>query len=205
MPTRERWDITWVELGVTPGPRQELDELLRRYAEPHRHYHSVEHLRECFTHLDGSATRPDRQGELEIALWAHDIIYDTKSSENEEQSARWIAALLRRVGIADEVTARVSQLVLVTKHTAAPTTRDERLLLDIDLAILGAEPERFDRYEAEVREEYAWVPASAFANARAGILTAFTERPRLYQTDEFFHRYEARARENLARSLAALT
>lgn len=204
MPTLDRWNSTWADLGIVPGPAAEFSELVARYAEPHRHYHSMEHLRECFGHLDECSIDPERRGELELALWCHDIIYDTRSPENEEQSARWAEAALERAGAPTAVSDRVSQLILVTKHDGAPSTPDERLLLDIDLAILGASNDRFDRYEVEVREEYSWVPAEAFANARAGILRQFLERPRLYETDEFFDRLETPARRNLARSLAAL-
>ena len=99
---------------------------------------------------------------------------------------------------------RVSELILVTKHEAAPSDADEMLLLDVDLSILGAERSRFEQYEAQIRAEYEWVPEGAYRGARSKILGEFLARPELYHT-EFFHRsLEARARENLRWSLDAL-
>jgi predicted metal-dependent HD superfamily phosphohydrolase len=78
-------------------------------------------------------------------------------------------------------------------------------LLDIDLSILAARPEVFDRYERDVRAGYAVVPEHVFRTGRAGLLKAFQERPRLYFTEAAHRDWESAARANLARSIAALT
>ena len=109
-----------------------------------------------------------------------------------------------RSGAPDETAGRVRDLVLATKHDAVPETVDARLLVDVDLAILGAPRGRFAEYEAQVRREYAWVPEPAFRTARAKILGEFLARPAIYSTPGFRGRLEARARENLARSIGEL-
>jgi predicted metal-dependent HD superfamily phosphohydrolase len=102
------------------------------------------------------------------------------------------------------VSERVRQLVLATKHDARPASADAALLVDVDLAILGAVPERFDEYERQIREEYAWVPGPLFRRKRREILEGFLVRPHVYNTSHFRDRYEAAARANLSRSIAQL-
>ena len=90
-----------------------------------------------------------------------------------------------------------------TRHAALPALPDERLVADIDLAILGAAPRRFAQYERQVRAEYAAVPEETFRHRRRAILQAFLDRPHLYGTAHFRQALEARARDNLARAIAS--
>jgi predicted metal-dependent HD superfamily phosphohydrolase len=203
MELAERWRRTWAELGVA-APTGELEVLLARYAEPHRAYHTLRHLEECFAALDPVRAECARPAEVELALWYHDAIYDPKRPGNEERSAEWAERVLREAGAADDACGRVRDLVLATRHDAAPEAPDARLLVDVDLAILGAYAGRFAEYEEQVRREYAWVPDRAFRAARAKLLGELLARPAIYSTDGFRGRLEARARENLARSIAAL-
>ena len=97
---------------------------------------------------------------------------------------------------------------MATRHDApaqdaAPHAIDARLIADIDLAILGADADEFDCYEAAIRREYAAVPPETFRAGRTAILRRFLNRRAIYSTDEFRSLYEARARTNLARSVAA--
>jgi predicted metal-dependent HD superfamily phosphohydrolase len=94
-------------------------------------------------------------------------------------------------------------MILATKHAALAEDPDTRLLTDIDLAILGAPPARFADYERQIRQEYSWVPDVFFAAKRTEILRGFLARPRIYGTDFFRDRFEARARENLSGTLKA--
>jgi predicted metal-dependent HD superfamily phosphohydrolase len=93
---------------------------------------------------------------------------------------------------------------MVTRHRAQPEGTDAKILVDIDLSILGAPGERFDEYERQIREEYAWVPGLLFRRKRRQILEEFIARPRIFSTDFFAKRHEARARSNLQRSLEKL-
>jgi predicted metal-dependent HD superfamily phosphohydrolase len=94
--------------------------------------------------------------------------------------------------------------VLVTKHDGVPSGADASLLVDIDLGILGAAPARFDEYETQVRFEYSWVPEDGFRSGRIRVLRSFLERPNIYATPRVRAEREARARENLTRSIAQL-
>jgi predicted metal-dependent HD superfamily phosphohydrolase len=204
MPDLIRWRATWHGLGVASADEDLYRVLADRYAEPHRHYHTMQHLDECFARLDEARDLAEHIHEVELALWFHDVVYATRNQDNEEQSAAWARTAVGAAGLADAVGERVRALILATKHDAEPTTADAALLIDVDLAILGAPPERFDKYERQVGEEYSWVPGFMFRRKRREILEAFLARPRVYNTERFRARYESTARANLARSIAQL-
>jgi predicted metal-dependent HD superfamily phosphohydrolase len=197
------WSQAW-EAQSLAVPAGLLDALLARYAEPQRAYHTRQHLRECFEHLEPARSLAHALPEVQLALWFHDAIYDPRARDNEERSAQWAADSLAGAGAAPETADRVRALVLATRHAAAPEAADARLLVDVDLSILGAPPARFDEYERQIRIEYAWVPEPAFVQARANVLRGFLARPSIFNTPWFAARLEAPARANLEQSLAAL-
>ena len=198
------WSHSWRELGLAAPPAAVLDAVIRRWAEPHRKYHTLKHLRECLALFERDRALAERPGEVAIALWFHDAVYDTSRHDNEVASADWAARVLREAGAADEVGARVHALVMVTRHSEVSATPDERLLVDIDLAILGAAPARFDEYERQIRAEYGFVPEARFRAKRSEILRGFLERPTLYSTPALAERFESPARANLGRAIASL-
>ncbi|MBW8757331.1 MAG: N-methyl-D-aspartate receptor NMDAR2C subunit [Burkholderiales bacterium] len=198
-PWRDAWQA--LLLGAPDGV---LPALLARWAEPHRKYHTPQHLRECLAMFDAHRGLAEQPGEVAIALWFHDAIYDTSRHENEAASADWARRVLGDAGAAGEVVARVEALILATRHSQVPATADEGLLVDVDLAILGAGPGRFDEYEQQIRDEYGFVAPDVFRVKRAEILRAFLARPALFTTAAMRERFEAPARANLARAIARL-
>lgn len=204
MPTVARWHEMWKQLGAgTPDPKLH-GELIARYSEPHRKYHTAQHLGECFEKLEAVRALAEHPAEIELALWFHDAIYDVKRRDNEKKSADWARACATAAGIPAAACDRVHALVMATRHKAVPRGRDAEILVDVDLSILGASRERFDEYEGQVREEYAWVPDFLYRRERRKILEDFLARPRIFSSAHFLDRYEAQARSNIGRSLARL-
>lgn len=205
-----RWLELWQRLGVPRQADGTLAETFRdlttRYAEPHRHYHTTQHISECLAKFEGDGVRALSQhpDEIELALWFHDAVYDTRAHDNEKQSARWAVETLSKIGAQRDCQQRVEALIMATCHDALPDTQDARVLVDIDLSILGAGTARFDEYEQQVRAEYAWVPEFMFRRTRKKILKEFLARPSIYSTDLFRQKLEQPARNNLERSLRAL-
>lgn len=191
------WARAWSDLGLQPPPGL-FEQLVRAYEEPQRHYHSLQHLCECLAHFEQARHLAQQPGEVAIALWFHDAIYDVRGKSNERQSADWAIRVLASCQASQATLARVERLIMVTRHDATPSEPDEQLLVDIDLAILGATPERFAEYDAQVRAEYAWVPGFVYRMKRRSVLKAFLGRPCIYSTEHFNVRYEAQARSNLA-------
>ena len=198
-----RWRQIWSGLGVS-APDQIRADLIGRYCEPHRSYHTLQHLDECFAKLQELRALAVFPEEIELALWFHDAIYDVKRQDNEERSADWARSVVLAAGLSTTVAARLHALVMATRHDAVPDDIDQQILVDVDLAILGAEPSRFDEYERQIRAEYSDVGVVEFRRARGKVLTEFLKRPTIFNTERFKAAYEARARLNLARSIKAL-
>ena len=178
------------------------------WSESHRHYHDQRHLRECLALWTQWRFHSARAGEVAIALWFHDAIYDPQAGSNELNSAAWAARSLIRSGADSDTAQRVHDLVMATQHDAPAalgSRPDAQLLVDIDLSILGSPAERFERYDQDVRKEYAWVPGFRYQEARAQVLQSFLDRPRLYHGEHAMALLEAQARINLAAALSRLS
>lgn len=197
------WQTLWRVFGVSPSVGL-CEQLLASYEEPHRRYHTLQHLSECMTHLHAARHLSERTHEVELALWFHDAIYAQRQHDNEARSAEWAKAVALQAGLSMGVAERIHALIMATCHDATPTDPDAQILVDIDLSILGADRPRFDQYEQQVRQEYAWVPGFLFRRKRHQILASFLARPRIFMTGYFFERLEAQARANLARTLEKL-
>ena len=203
MTTIERWRETWRAVGVAPAPGLH-DELIARYSEAHRHYHTLQHLDECFTQLAELRPLAEHPGEVELALWFHDAIYDVRRDDNEQRSAEWAHSSALAAGVEGEAADRVRSLILFTRHAAEPAGIDAEVLVDTDLSILAAPQARFDEYERQVRQEYGWVPDFLFRRNRKAILEEMLARRRIFSTALFQQRHEKAARSNLASSIARL-
>lgn len=199
------WNAAWRALGVAPADDALCAELQRRYSEPQRHYHTLQHLGECLAWFEREQALAERPGEVAVALWFHDAVYDVHAYDNEARSAEWARSAMIAAGAPAEAAGRVHALVMATRHDAVPQGRDAELLIDIDLSILGAEQQRFDEYERQVYAEYAFVPEEVRLPRRRAILQRFLAREAIYTTPRMHALLEARARGNLARSIAAMS
>lgn len=207
----EAWSDLWSRLGARSDPRPIHQEIRRAYGEPHRHYHTLEHVGRVLELLDTVRARLIRPAEAELALWLHDVIYHPRGGDNEARSAAYAQDLLQAGQVDRRVGDRVAALILATRHVAgavpaagaAGAGPDTAYVLDTDLSILGAPPPEFDRYEGQVRREYGYRTDEEWRQGRARVLGMFRERDRIYVTPEFAH-LEAPARANLARALGRL-
>ena len=205
------WHAAWSSLG-RPAPSGLRDELLSAWSEPHRHYHDQRHLRECLALWTRWRHLCQRPGEVAIALWFHDAIYDPQSQHNELNSAAWTTRCLMRAGADTDTAQRVNDLVMATQHgftqetgpAALRSNLDAQLLIDIDLSILGSPPERFERYDRDVRKEYAWVPGWRYQQARARVPQSFLDWPRIFHAEPAVALLEVQARTNLVAALSRL-
>ncbi|SFW42407.1 MULTISPECIES: hypothetical protein [Pseudomonas] len=198
------WARVWAELGVGCAPQEPYEALIRRYGEPHRAYHTLQHLQECLQvrrFVNAACPAP---AEVDLALWFHDAIYDPLRSDNELRSAQWLDDVARDSGLGDETRQRLYELVMVTRHDAAPASADEAVLVDTDLAILGAAFERFEEYDQQIRREYQFVPLPVYRQKRRQVLEGFLTRGRIYTTAPYFDAFEQQARANLARAIDRL-
>jgi predicted metal-dependent HD superfamily phosphohydrolase len=200
----EHWWGCFTALRLRGSGDALFTDILERYSEPHRAYHTRQHLEECFNAFEDAHNLAHPPGAVGLALFYHDAIYDTHARDNEEKSAELARQMLAGLGADASLLAYVTDLILVTRHAAMPETPDQQLVVDIDLSILGTHRERFDEYERQIRQEFSWVDEALFRAVRTKILQEFLARPAIYSTAGFHDRFERQARENLERSIAAL-
>lgn len=174
------------------------------YSEPGRYYHSARHIDACLSQLGTVRHFAHRPAEIEIAIWFHDAVYDTRRSDNEVRSAAWAREYLVASGAGPDTVQRIEDMILATR-THEASAPDAALMLDIDLGILGASHEAFADYDAAIREEYAWVTEEDYRSGRAEVLRGFLRRPHIYHTAHFRQRYESAARHNLSTRIAELS
>ena len=177
-------------------------DLLRRWSEPHRAYHDVEHLAEVLAALDELADPAPRA--VRLAAWFHDAVYDPQRDDNEERSAQLAEVTLADAGLDPAEVVEVQRLVRLTAtHDPAAEDSDGHLLCDADLAILGSSSARYARYVEAVRREYGYVAEPEFRAGRTQILRGFLDRPAIYRTSLGRERWESAARRNISEELAA--
>ncbi|MEE1789119.1 hypothetical protein PUR71_40385 [Streptomyces sp. SP17BM10] len=209
MPNTEDLLADWTALlhrcDTTADPEPYGRELLRRWAEPQRRYHTADHLGAVLRHVDALAAHAADPDAVRLAAWFHDAVYRPDRTENEERSAALAVRALTAAGLPADRTAEVERLVLLTvTHDPAPGDRDGEVLCDADLAVLGGAPEAYAAYAAAVREEYGFVPEPDFRAGRAAVLRRLLALPALYRTPTARERFTAAARSNLAAELGAL-
>jgi len=142
---------------------------------------------------------------LRLAAWYHDVVYDTKARDNEERSACLMLERLEPLDVPAGIVDRAARLIRATaKHIVPKDCPESALLLDADLAILGAPSEVYDLYSDQIRREYAWVSETEYRTGRAAVLTSFLIREHIYMSPRMQDLYEAAAVENLKREVAIL-
>lgn len=206
MNLQDEWHNLWSR-NAQSDPAVPYAALLDAYNQPHRAYHNLVHIQDCLQQLENCAIMPNDADAVKLALWLHDVIYEIGAPDNEEQSAQWAANALQQVESGPVKSGQVETicaLILATKHPSIPTMADAKLVVDIDLSILGRPPAEFVQYETRIRNEYQQVPVKQYHSGRAKILRGFLDRPSIYFTNYFREKFEAQARENLAESISAL-
>ncbi len=181
------------------------EDLLIRWSEPHRRYHTVEHLTAVLRVLGEYADRAADPTAVTLAAWYHDAVYDPRRVDNEEASALLAEAVLPALDVPPARVAEVARLVRLTAtHDPIPGDRNGGLLTDADLAILAAEPDAYLAYTHAVRAEYSYVPDAAFAAGRAEVLHHLLALPRLFHTPILRDTWEDSARANISNELVTL-
>jgi len=179
------------------------ERLLERWSQPHRDHHGPAHLLEVLQAVDLLGHEADDPEAVCLAAWFHDAVHDGRPDDEARSAALAVREL--SVGGADAgLVEHVRSLVLMTREHD-PHDPDGCVLSDADLSVLAAPAARYAAYVRGVRAEYAHVQEVAFRRGRADVLRTLLGRPRLFRTRTGHDRWEAAARAQVARELAALT
>jgi predicted metal-dependent HD superfamily phosphohydrolase len=185
---------------------QWLEEILSRYTEPQRHYHTVSHISSMLQLSEKYENQIHNTVAVKLAILFHDFIYDPTAKDNEEQSAKYFKDFARDFKIQSETVVLVVEFIERTiTHTTGSNSMgmvpdaiaDLRLFLDFDLEVLARDPLKYMEYAAQIRQEYGHFPEGEYCVGRTAVLESFLGRERLYFSNAFFADNEARARSNL--------
>jgi predicted metal-dependent HD superfamily phosphohydrolase len=177
------------------------------HRSPGRHYHTWDHVLDCVGKLRTMPCKAPRVALL--ALVFHDAVYVAGRKDNEAQSANLARDIIAEHASIDEAElAEIEGIILATQSHRPPAEASAtlRTVLDIDMSILGAAPDRYDLYAEQVRREY--VPTAAtpvqFAIGRAAFLSRLLAEGPIYNTFEGRAQWEKPARANIAREITRL-
>lgn len=204
--------------SLLPGHTALGENLLARYEQPHRKYHTSVHLSEMLTALKTLYKRHHTATPRAVLLaaWFHDAVYEANPGDDEAASADLARTTLTPLASTGSLTNRevtaIAHLIELTashqladgieEYTSGALTRaDAAFFLDADLAILAADSPRYTRYVAGVRAEYAHYAPDAFTRGRAAILQGFLNRTAIYASDTAHLLWDAPARLNLRTEL----
>jgi predicted metal-dependent HD superfamily phosphohydrolase len=160
-------------------------DLLERWAEPHREYHTGEHLTTMLSIVDANARLAGDLMAVRLAAWFHDAVYDPAAAPgaNEAASAGLAIQYLAMLEVDEARADEVARLVRLTaEHDPTPADRNGCLLADADLAILASEEPVYDAYASAVRREYGHVPDPLYRAGRIRVLNHLLALPRLYRS-----------------------
>lgn len=187
------WDVDSIAID------QAFDDVCQAYAGPGRFYHTLSHALDVAATVESLGLHARNLNAVRLAAWLHDVIYDSRASDNEERSALYAEWLCDKLSIPEGHLA--AALILKTKSHDAGDDLDAKVLLDADLAILGADEETYHNYAENIRREYAWVPEPEYRTGRRRVLEAFLARPSIYY---LLRHLEEPARLNLAAEIATI-
>ena len=195
----ERFTKIWLRYaGAQAQPAPIWDMIKRHYGEPHRFYHTLNHLNQCLGELDTARDIVEEFDATEMSIWFHDIIYQYGAKDNESLSAHTFRDLAAPHMPADFV-ARVCEFILATKHTGNAQDIGEAYMVDIDLSGFGLPWEGYLADSNALRKEAPNVSDAQYYSGKLRFLDALLSWKKLFQTDDFNDRLESRARENIKR------
>jgi predicted metal-dependent HD superfamily phosphohydrolase len=197
---RRKWHDLLGAWAVTPSLADEMFEDLRQhYAGPGRFYHTLDHIGAMLETVASLASFARNLNALKLAVWLHDVIYDSRASDNEERSAEYAEQVCEKLSI---LAAReVASLILKTKTHEAGDDSDAQVLIDADFAILGASESTYRAYADQIRQEHAWVPEPDYRMGRRQVLERFLARPKVFH---LLAHLEEPAHRNIAAEISRL-
>ena len=200
---KKRFKKLWLRLATaTDAPKWKpaWTELVCRYGESGRFYHSDEHVAFCLAQLDKLKDGPDSPDLVELSIWFHDLVYETGAKDNEQRSADRFAVLAAGQ-LAPEDIETVCELIMATVHDGDPGSRDAQYVVDLDIAGMGGSWKRYRRDSEDLRLERPDQDDATFYAGKKVFLESLLARKSIYYTREFAKRKEAAARRNIGRYL----
>ncbi len=200
--------VEWNSLATASGieiglAEHHFDTLCKAYSEPHRHYHTLDHISQMLLWLSDAGVKDSA---VLWAAWYHDYVYNPGKKDNEALSATQADLTLSELGVDSSIVTRVVQMIEATKDHKVEGRVDHSvgLLLDADMAILGVPEYDYEQYCLAVRAEHKSIPGFLYRRGRKNFLESVLEQEKIYYSHWFYERFERRARINIEIELSRL-
>lgn len=186
--------------------------LIERWSAEDRVHHNLKRLIALLARVDELASETHNPDVVRLAAWYSGAVFTTspqkayahKGGIDPEASADLARSELGELGVPEKAIERVATLVhQLARHVAPPDDIDAQALCDADLGGLAVEPQRYEAYRREVREEYAHIPDRDYVEARLAIVSRLLDRKHLFSSP-LGQAWEDRARDNLRAEKARL-
>lgn len=182
----------------------EWERISAKYTASGRHYHTLQHLYDMYSHLAAYYGETVPLTTL-LALFYHDYEYSPLRGDNEAQSANFAAHVLQGWKLDSDSINKVELLINETKHHHYTGPDNEvKIFLDADMAILGADATTYNACTANVRREYSVFPDILYNKGRRDFVKKTLVADYIYITEFFRSRFEQQARLNLQTELNSL-
>ena len=204
------------QIGATASQsdlENESVDLAERWSAPERQMHNVRRLMNTLTHIDEISSSAHDPDILRVAAWYHGAFLNKALEiklggfQANFASTRCIDHAhnrLTRLGVPEEVVARVDELIaFLTRHRAPRTDFDAQVLVDADLACLACSPQDYKKLRTSLRAELSELDDLQFTKARMALVKKLLSYETIYQSP-LGSAWEDTARANLEVELTRL-
>ena len=188
-------------------------DLMQRWNAPNRQLHNVRRLMNTLTHIDEIASSAHDPDILRVAAWYHGAFLNKALEIKLGGFQANFAATrcidhahnrLTNLGVADEVVARIDELIaFLTRHRAPRSDFDAQVLVDADLAGLACSPQDYKKIRTALRAELSELDDLQFVKARLALVKKLLSYETIYQSP-LGSAWENTARANLEVELTRL-
>lgn len=197
---KKRFCSLWMQLQIDSEDNSHVESvwnlLSDKYSEPERHYHTKEHILDCLNQLDSAQEHVPDLNAVELAIWFHDVIYDPKASDNEEQSVILFNKVAQSI-LPEPVIKKVSDIIIATLHIDKPEDLDQAFMLDIDLSSIAGNWQRFTKDNSNLRKEVRHLDCKDYCERKIRFFNLLMNKEQIFFTDFFHAACEEKARHNM--------
>lgn len=180
------------------------EEIYEAYSQNKRTYHNLNHINYMIDKVDDFQDIIDNKSIMLFSIFYHDIVYNVRRKDNEEQSAMLAEKRLKEIGLSSEKIQKCYHQIVATKDHQIHEDSDTNILTDIDLMILGEIEDVYDEYCRQIRAEYKIYPNFLYRKGRKKVIEHFLDMDRIFKTERVFDTHEEQARKNLLKELSGL-
>ena len=204
------------QIGATAAEtdlEHEGADLMQRWNAPNRQLHNLRRLMNTLTHIDEIASSAHDPDILRVAAWYHGAFLNKALEIKLGGFQANFAATrcidhahnrLTNLGVADEVVARIDELIaFLTRHRAPRSDFDAQVLVDADLAGLACSPQDYKKLRTSLRAELSELDDLQFVKARLALVKKLLSYETIYQSP-LGSTWENTARANLEVELTRL-